>query len=295
MSENFDKVISFIIVNYNVKKYLVQCINSIRDIMSHSNNSYEIIVVDNGSLDGSREYFSKISDIEYLYQNQNHGFGKANNIGVSASKGEYLIFVNPDLVLTKLTDVDHLIRILQNDKRIGILSTMIRFPDGNIQTIGEKFPNVLNTALSSLLFWDYRIFKDFRFRRYKQRGLFSINWVTGAFFLTPKSIYNEMKGFDEKIFLNAEDIDLAARMRKNGYAVKVYDRCSVVHYYGKSKSKSGFSSDVSRYFRNQSGYKYVIKKNNLSYFPTILVILKTINYILRYNILVLRRWVSCSK
>ena len=281
--------ISYVIVNYNIKEDVLNCIESIK-MYTDDNLKYEIIVVDNNSQDGSYELFLQMSEIIYLYQNENFGFGTANNIGVKIAKGRNLIFINPDVVLTEKSHISFLVKTLDTRSDIGLLSTKIMYGDGSLQSIGNEFPTLLNSLLLNLFFWNYRPLKSFRYKFFRERGLRKVGWISGAFFCTTKENFLKVGQFDEKIFLNAEDIELSYKYKLYGFKNYVYDKAEVIHYHGKSKKKTGFNKSVEEYEKSLKSYEYVIKKHNITYFPNIILKLKIFNYALHMKIkkLVLR-------
>lgn len=238
-------------------------------------------MVDNCSTDGSRELFEKMNNINYYYQNKNYGFGIANNIGAKHSSGSILILINPDVIISNKTKIKKLLGIINNDKNIGLLSCKIKYPDNTIQSVGEKFPTVYNVFLQSVFFINYRFMKKYINNPYADKGLFQVDWITGAFLIIKKSLFNLLGGFDNKIFLNAEDIDLAARVEKLGYYNMVYDKCEVIHFHGQSKKKANYNISFSNYKKNLNSYKMVIKKNKLSKYPELLVQLKLYHFRIR--------------
>jgi N-acetylglucosaminyl-diphospho-decaprenol L-rhamnosyltransferase len=276
---------SFIIVNYNVKEYVTECIKSIHRNVDSENAIYEIILVDNNSSDGSKELFSNNNGIKYVYNMNNLGFGVANNIGANLARGKVLIFVNPDIQFNSKTNIYEMAKILHSNSNIGMVSCKILFPDGTIQSVGESFPNVLNVLGQSLLFWNYRFLRKHRMRNYKNVGVSVVDWVTGAFILVEKETFVKLGGFDENIFLSAEDIDLAARYRFIGKINVVLDKYEVIHYHGKSRSKISTTSPIRDYKDSLESFKMVIIKNKLSHFPSIMVYLKVMNAILRTSLL----------
>ena len=116
---------------------------------------------------------------------------------------------------------------------------------------------------------------------YINKGLFKVDWISGAFIIIKKSLFNAVNGFDDNIFLNAEDIDLAARIKKYGYKNMVYDECEVIHFHGQSKKKAKYNTSFSSYKKNLVNYKMVIIKNKLSKYPELIILLKLYHYVIR--------------
>ncbi len=128
--------LSIIIVNYNVKEFLQNLVQSIYKAVA--NLSYEIIIVDNCSEDGSVEFIkSKFPEVTLIANKENLGFSKANNIGLKKSKGDYLLLLNPDTVVGEDTLV-RMINFLKESKEVGLASCKILNPDGTFQLAAEE-------------------------------------------------------------------------------------------------------------------------------------------------------------
>jgi GT2 family glycosyltransferase len=224
---------SIIIINYKTPDLTVDCI---RSVYAHEKNmSYEIIVVDNDSNDGSIETIKQsCPNITCLEAPLNLGFAKANNYAATKATGEYLLFLNSDAYLTK-PFLEELIQIYTENKSIGIIAPRLRNSDNTIQKSVFKFPTLwralcesffLSTLLpNSKIFGDYR---KFNYQTSKQ-----VDFVSGACFLMNKSLFNKLKGFDESFFMYAEETDLAYRAIKTpSYFIPIGD---VVHLGGGSQ------------------------------------------------------------
>lgn len=257
-----DFKISFIIVNYNTREITTDCINSLKLNEDLKRIPYEVIIVDNNSSDGSVQYFEKIveENIHIISNNMNHGFGKANNIGVREAKGEYVILLNSD-TLAHQTDFNSLISVMNEKVDIGILSIKILNKDSSIQSLGFNFPTLLNEIKLNLLFWNYNQIKKIRFRNYKNKGLYDVDWVSGCFILMRKRDYISVKGFDEKIFMYAEDLDLCYKIVNQGKRICIYDMTSIFHLHGISSNKKKIK--LTNLLKRRENYYYVIKKHNL--------------------------------
>ena len=132
--------ISVIIVNYNVKDFLVQCLNSVHIALQGIDS--EIIVIDNNSTDGSKEYFSdKYSDVHFDWLPNNIGFGAANNIGIQQSKGKYILLLNPDTIVHELT-LKHMLEYMNSHIETGIAGCRVLNADGSFQIACRRgFPS----------------------------------------------------------------------------------------------------------------------------------------------------------
>ncbi|MGG0590882.1 glycosyltransferase family 2 protein [Priestia megaterium] len=256
------KDLSFIIVNYNTKIITSECIESINKNKALANFNYEIIVVDNNSSDGSLDYFQKQNfyNVRLIRNEANKGFGQANNIGAINSQGEYLVLLNSDTIVDQ-TNFSLLINTISGDESIGVLSAKILNENGTIQSLGFNFPGLRNDAKLNLLFWNYNFIKKFRYKKYKGRGIFKADWVSGCFMIMRKSDYQSINGFDENIFMYAEDVDLCFRLFKNKKYSYINDQTFIYHLHGKSGDKKDIK--LSQLLKRKENYYYVIKKNKL--------------------------------
>lgn len=224
-------LVSIIIVNFNTRKFLSNCLESINK--STINHQVEIIVIDNGSKDGSVKMIkSEFPSIKLIVNNYNTGFGHANNQGIRIAQGEYLLFLNSD---TKIIDgfFEKLSEEINKLKNPGAIGFKIKNLYGSLQTFCGNFPNLLNLFMeaiyldrlfkgSSRLF--YRILNH-DFYEKQQR----IDWVSGSCFLVKRNVIQKIGGFDEKYFLYGEDVDLAYQIKRAGYKNFYLPIDSVIH------------------------------------------------------------------
>ncbi|MEX5519326.1 glycosyltransferase family 2 protein [Bacillus cereus] len=266
------EIISFIIVNYNTKKITKDCVDSINKNESLKQFQYEVIIVDNDSNDGSREYFKEhaFANTIIIENDKNDGFGKANNIGVRFSKGKYIVLLNSDTLVGE-TNFELLIDTIKSKNNIGVLSTKILNRDSSIQSLGFNFPSLINEVKLNLLFWNFNFIKNLRFKNYSNKGLFRVDWVSGSFMIIKKEDYSSIGGFDEKIFMYAEDLDLCYRLYEENKYSYVLDNTSIYHLHGESGSKKKLS--LKKLLKRRENYHYVINKHKI-FNPMKLLIMK---------------------
>ena len=248
-------MISFIIVNYNTKRLTFQTIQSIYKAFSNK-EEFEIILVDNASTDGSKEFFEnlekKYDNFKYIYNNKNHGFGKANNIGFKYSKGKYIYILNSDTILhTK--DINKIIeKKFKEYNNIGVIATKVIYGDGSLQPSVQEFSNLLSISLrllkigekvrnnKLLLFLIKKLpFKPSIIENYlknfnKERKECLINWASGCSLIFKREVYDKLKGFDENFFMYTEDEEICFRAKKEGYNILYTSSILITHFEGKS-------------------------------------------------------------
>lgn len=225
--------VSVIIVNYNTKELTMNCIENIR--RSILGIDYEIILVDNASTDGSKEFFDNFNDIVYIYNDQNLGFGKANNIGARKAKGKYLFLINTDTIMLNNAP-GMLFAIMEKDSKVGVLGVNIltKDYDPNV-SYSLLFPSIFSEFLYSSPFnilykalYGYK-----RFYNLSRKPL-KVAFVNGACMMVSKKLFDAMGGFDPGFFMYFEETDLERRISKAGYKVLNIPEAKIIHLEGGS-------------------------------------------------------------
>jgi O-antigen biosynthesis protein len=202
--------VSVIIVNYNVKDLLEQCINSI--LAASKNLNAEIIVVDNNSFDGSTELlkskFSSNSSIKIIESPVNLGFAKANNLGAEEAKGEYLLILNPDTILQEDT-LEKTLQFHKTNPGMGALTCKLILPSGKLDLACRRsFPTpsvaVYRILGLSKLFKKSKVFGKYNLTYLNEDETYEVDSIVGAFMLIKKSVYASLNGFDEDYFMYGE-------------------------------------------------------------------------------------------
>lgn len=240
--------LSVIIVSYNVKYYLEQCLHSLYKSAGNLIDM-EVFVVDNASSDKSVDYLNqqfpqeKFPSLRIIENNRNVGFGRANNQAIKEAKGEFILFLNPDTILTEKTLSDCL-TFARKHNNLGGLGTMMLRDGGSFayeSRRGLPTPWVSLCKMTGLnsLFPKSRIFGKYYMRYLDINQPTEIEIISGAFYLTRKKVLDEVGYFDEDFFMYGEDIDLSYRMILGGYK-NFYYPTPILHYKGESTHKSTF-------------------------------------------------------
>ncbi|MCA0445813.1 MAG: glycosyltransferase [Bacteroidetes bacterium] len=231
--------LSVIIVSFNVKNYLLNCIRSV--YQAAGSYSLEVIVVDNGSEDNSvtfvREAFPQVILIPNLI---NAGFGTACNQGLEAAKGKYILFLNPDTLVGE-TVFSELIPSMDKDKTTGLMGCRILNEDGTLQLACRRsFPTpwVAFTRLTGLsaLFPHSPLLARYNLTFLDEHQFNDVDAVSGSFMLCRREVLEKLGGFDESFFMYGEDLDLCYRVKEAGFRVVYNPAASIIHFKGKSKS-----------------------------------------------------------
>lgn len=244
------------IVSYNVKELLKDCLESIVNC--------EIIVVDNNSPDKSVQMVKRdFPKVKLIESRENLGFAKGNNLGAKNSKGEFILFLNPD---TKICPVSlkKMVEFLRAHPRVGIVGPQLLNADETLQPSVGVYPSILSLILEKPI--DFlernmplvRSFLGIFSVKYKKFTRPSpVDWVSGAALACRKKVWESLNGFDEKFFMYFEDVDLCFRAKKDGWKVYHLPESKIYHLRGKSQPAKS-KKKAKTYYRSQD---YYFKKN----------------------------------
>lgn len=261
--------VSIIIVNYNTKQLLSDCLTSIyRETVDVS---FEIIVADNASSDGSKDFIrAKFPEVVWLDCGKNLGFGCANNLGAKHAKGEYLFLLNSDTILKN--NALYLFKEYmkaRTDEKIGILGGWLLdsrerpnnsfgffpTPKSEIMYLFKKVKNVYPVSL---------------------RDSLDVDYITGADIFILKDLFCQLDGFDENIFMYYEETDLQYRMAALGFIRRVIPEPRIIHLEGGSFDNKGLT--FNRFMMSQRSYNYYLKKHfcgfRYLYYRTVLLFVR---------------------
>ena len=245
--------LSIIIVSYNSLKFIKSCIESlfffIGSLERKENKNkitWELIIVDNGSSDGSIEYLKKLkleSDgISVIEMGENRGFCSASNIGAERARGEFLLFLNPDTKFIQ-KGLDNLIKFYNEESKgikVGIIGVKLLNFDNSLQYSCRSFPTLARQFYESYflhrLFKKSRVIGSYFLSNWDHKSIREIDWLSGAFMFLKREIFIRTGSFDEDYFMYSEDADLCLRMHMSGYKHYYYPNFIVQH------SDSGIAS-----------------------------------------------------
>jgi GT2 family glycosyltransferase len=212
--------VAIIIPNYSTKELLQNCIKSI--YKETKNTSFEIIVIDNGSIDGSCDLVIKeFLSVILIKNKENFGFTKACNKGITIAKGKYILLLNTDTIIIE-NAIDKLVNFANANKTAGIFGPKLINPNGSYQQSFLHFPR-------SIL-------------RNKRKNKFCdkiqlVDWIRGTCLLIRKEVFETLFCLDEYFYTYGEDIDLCYRAKKNGWDIMFYPEARVVHLWRKTGEK----------------------------------------------------------
>lgn len=241
---------SIIIVSYNTNKLLDKCLSTVFQNMGSL--TIEVIVVDNGSTDGSQEMISKKYPQVHLIKNQkNIGYGQANNQGVRYANSDTILIINSDIEVQP-DALEFLYRHFLMLPSKSILGAKLFNTDGTPQpSAGPKY-SLTNIFVALFLKGDY-----LNLTRYSPNHIKKVDWVMGACMMFSKKSFSEVGGFDEGIFMYMEEIDWQYRAQQIGYQIYFYPDAHFMHVG--AGSSQGRSTPILNVFR---GFLYYYKKHH---------------------------------
>ena len=234
--------LSVIILNYNVRYFLEQCVLSVQNALESIDG--EIIVIDNNSQDDSCDMMrQRFPNLRLIRNKENLGFPKGNNIGVAHAQGEYVCILNPDTVVAE----DTFTKVLQFAKKqsdLGIVGVKLIDGTGNFlpeSKRGVPTPFVAFTKVTGLykIFPKSRIFGQYYAQHLDENENGEVEILVGAFMFMKRDLYQQVSGFDEDCFMYSDDIDLSYRVLKEGKSNYYFHETTVIHYKGESTIKDG--------------------------------------------------------
>lgn len=238
--------LSVIIVNMNHLSKLKNLLTSLYGTGKPS-CSFEVIVVDNCSTDGSVEYIETTYPAVILHRNERiKGFAVNNNQGMRLASGQYIFICNPDVVVLPGA-VDHLLRYYEQHPNVGIVCPQLLNTDLSYQASVRRFHNLRVLALRALSrstdTSQNPTLRKYLMLDFDRTQTQPIDWALGAAMLLHRRVYEQLQGFDEKFFLYVEDVDLCLRCWKAGYAVMYLPDAVCIHDHQKASSR-GFNRMV---------------------------------------------------
>jgi hypothetical protein len=257
--QSVEIAISVIIVNWNTKNILTNCIDSIYQTIDSL--SCEVIVVDNSSSDGSQEFLQeRYPQVIKIFNPVNRGFGAANNQGFAVMKGKYALLLNSDTILTPGA-INKLYSFARAHPQVAIVCGQLLNADGTRQNSIAAFPKLLTLAANTSLL-EYLFPCWYPSKRYKHAFPIEVDSAIGACMLIQKKALDEVGFFDERYFFFFEETDLAYAFSRKGWSVYHISDAFIYHLQGQSIGHN-VGSRIEFY---RSRYQFFRKWHNRSYY-----------------------------
>lgn len=224
--------LSVIIITYKERDLLKKCLESV--FASKTDFSFEVIVTDNGSSDGSVEMVKKyFPQVKVLDNQKNLGFSKGNNVAIKQATGNLILLLNADTQV-KPDTLDLSVKYMHTHPKVGALGAKVMLPNGELdKACRRKFPNPAN---SFLRLFGLKKYSDYNITTPIDQEV-EVDAIMGAYFLVRKSVVDQVGPLDEEFFMYGEDLDWCWRIKSAGYKIMYFPKAEITHYkYGASKS-----------------------------------------------------------
>jgi len=277
--------LSVIIVSWNVRDLLSKLLDSIFQFTEGI--EYEVIVIDNNSNDGTCERIKNSyqnwlekKQLKIVCNDYNAGFAKANNQGLKIAKGEYVLFMNPDMELIE-NSFEKMIRLMEKDSAIGIATCRLLYGDKTIQPNVKSLPSLCSQIFILLkihhFFYWLPCLKKYLQKEFDYSEHAYIEQSMGAFIFTRKKVINKIGGWDEAYWLLWEDVELCKQAKNLGYEIVYTPTTEIIHYESKSFEQTAGLKKQKRFNRGMLTY---FKKHHSKLSVITLYILQPISYLL---------------
>jgi GT2 family glycosyltransferase len=298
--------LSIIIVNWKSKEYLRKCLTSV--LAETRDLEFEIIVIDSASFDGAGEMVRQnFPQVRFIQSEENLGFARANNAAFAVSKGEVVLFLNPDTELVGAA-INQLYAALKQLPNAGAVGGKLLNSDGSVQTSCiQAFPTILNQVLSAEAL--RRLTP--RARMWGMRAIFDaasqpveVEMISGACVMMRRTVFETIGRFSTEYFMYAEDVDLCFKAQQAGFTNYYFGAAVVIHHGGGSsqQARSNFSSimmiqSISQFLRKTRGPVYSLGYRLVLGGAALLrvLILLLLSPVLLIKSGVTRWWAACSK
>ena len=255
--------LSIVILCWNDLKVIGNCLKSIYET-THS-VEFEVIVSDNGSTDGSIQFIHQnFPQVRVIENGTNLRFSKANNVGIRASRGEYVLILNPDTIIHEGT-LDRIVKFADEHPEAGAIGCRVLNADGSRQESIRPFPTIVGAWIAALYLRPLGYLSDWflsdTYMRWRGETQREVDWLSGCFILMREDVLKRLGGFDEQFFYFHEDTDICHRVWECGKTVLYTPEMTITHLGGQSTKHLplGFALDgqVTRYryyYKNYGGW-----------------------------------------
>lgn len=238
MPSNENPELSIIILNYNVREFLLNCLESIFQNKGKLDR-WQVIVVDNASSDGSADAVKKrFPEVEVIESKENLGFAAGNNLGVERAKAPVILFLNPDTVIIGHA-IQKTLEVLLSNPDYGAMTCKVELPDGRLDySCHRGFPTPWNSFAYfgglAKMFPRSTLFAGYTATYLDINKPHEIDSLTGAFMMVRKIAGDQVNWWDKNYFWNGEDIEFCYSLKEKGWKIYYYPDVKIIHYKGSS-------------------------------------------------------------
>ena len=267
--------LSIIIVTFNSLPVLKECLAHLKEAVKRIN--YELIIVDNNSTDNSPSEAKNFKpDIRLIVNRKNLGFASACNQGAKESKGEYLLFVNPDVFVDSHC-LEEFLKFIYDKEKVGAVGGRLRWPDGIFQPSCRNLPAISNLVCSRGSVFG-RFFRSSGYYTLPDAAVpTEVPAVAGALLMIRKKVFEKVGRFDSKFFMYMEDTELCKRLNMIGFSNYFLPAAGAVHEWGKGSLAGSFKR---KWHHHLSVYRYFRKHKKGAAALTILLVMLTANFLI---------------
>jgi len=265
--------LSIIIVNYNVKYYLRECLQSV--YCATERVSFEIIIVDNNSTDGSVDMVkNEFPEVKLIENCQNLGFAKATNQVLREHEGKYALLLNPDTVVLP-NALDKMVEFMEANPQAGALGCKLLYPDGSLQRSCRSFPTLTTTFFENTglekFFPKNKLVAKYKMGYWDYNDLREVDQPMGSALMIRREVIRQVGLLDERFYMFFEEVDWCFRAKKRGWKIYFIPRAEIIHYGGQSARSTmsemmiqGYKSKH-KFFRKHYGIlsEWIVKQMDL--------------------------------
>jgi N-acetylglucosaminyl-diphospho-decaprenol L-rhamnosyltransferase len=255
--------LSIVIVNWNVRELLRQCLNSILETAAEFPVNFEIIIVDCASEDGSAEMVRReFPRVQLIASGENLGYAAGNNLGISRANGRTILVLNPDTLIIG-DALTRLLSYLEANPAVGVVGPQLHYADGSLQSTRRRFPDralaFLESTLLGQIFPGCRRLRRFAMLDSDPNITQPVDWLVGAALLFRREVWQQTGGFDTTFFMYFEETDFCHRAKDKGWEIHYLPQAQIIHYEGKSSEQVKamrairFQRSKIRYYRKYYG------------------------------------------
>ncbi|MCE1274992.1 MAG: glycosyltransferase family 2 protein [Chlorobiales bacterium] len=266
-----DQMVSVIIVSYNTRDILKQCLESL--FMHTQGLEMEVFVVDNDSHDGSASMVkNEFPEVRLIANRENMGFAAANNQAFSLVRGRYIVLLNPD-AFVKPASIANGLKFMDATPDCGLCGGKVLSPEGRLEPSARRFPSPLSKLFTlaglSAKFPDSTLFNRHEFGGFAHDKPIEVDWVPGTFSIVRKEMLDSIGGFDNRFYIYYEETDLCLRAKKAGWKIYYIPDAAVTHIGGassKTRKDKTFDDKAAQVlsFRMRSEWLYYRKNKGVA-------------------------------
>lgn len=257
--------LSIIIVSYNTRSLLKNCLKTVFDNVSKSK---EVIVIDNSSSDGSADMVAQnFKDVILIRCPKNYGYNHGNNLGIKRARGKYLFFLNPDTMVTK-NSVESMVGFLDEHKKVGVIGPQIVNLFAEVDLSAYPLPNLIDVLEEGIFTytlprnkWLSRlVYRRKYLEAIQKQEVFTCGWVSGAAFIIRGDIVDKLGTKDENLYSYAEEADWGLKVKSLNYKTVYFPEAQIIHI-GSASSNQNWENKT---YRVQSAFQerlYFTKKH----------------------------------